>query len=339
VKVSVVVCTLNAIDVIEKKFGDIVQQNYPLSSIELIVVDGGSTDGTYEMLGQLRKGLSSMLDVTVVKLDRARGKANQINEGLRAAKGSIIVTTDADVRTDPGAIQLLVDSLSDEKVGAVCGRQVLTNSDENLATKTEATYRSYYEILRVGESHLHSTPIFHGGLSAFRREAIATIDEDVNADDTQLALGAIRKGFRAVYDPQSVFYTDSPANLRDSWRQRVRRGQGLQRVFWRNRDMILARDYGSFGFPIYPAELYMHTFAPILFGLAGLSMAAFILVSVPPPLTIPLVVLVLMLVYLKRDWPPIRFLLSLTFYELALVWAIVLHLTGHNYKRWSKYHP
>ena len=334
--VSVIICTLNERDVIEKKLRELLNQDYSLEHLEVIVVDGGSTDGTLGILSKLKVDLGSRVKLVVLRDGTLRSKAHQINEGISAAHGEIVVTTDADIAIDKSSIKTLVDAFSTPNVGAVCARQVLTNAHDSAVTETEATYRGFYEILRIGESNLHSTPIYHGGLSAYVKRAVSRIDEDVNADDTQLALSVIRNGFRATYEPRSVFYVAAPSGLRETWHQRVRRGQGLERVLWRNRGLARNRRYGRFGFPILPVEFFMHLISPFLFLVTASSLVTFLALSIVrlPLLLIPYAFGTGAL-FLCRKALPVSFMLSFAFYQAALVWGFVLHMSGHNYRRWS----
>jgi len=307
--------------------------------MEIVVVDGGSTDGTIEVLRKIAEQVGSRVKLTVVEGKLFRGKANQINEGIRIANSSHIITTDADCRIDSNSIEILVGSLSANGVGAVCARQVLTNPNESAITETEVTYRNYYERIRIAESNLHSTPIFHGGLSAYRKDAVSKIDEDLNADDTQLAIAAVRNGFRAIYNPNAIFYAKAPSNIRESWSQRVRRGQGLQRAFWRNRKMIVARKFGAFGFPILAAEFYMHIISPPLFIVAislSAGLAAYLAWRALGLILLPLGAVLAGLAYWKRSSFPLLFAASFAYYQTALLCASVLHLLGSNYSRWSR---
>jgi glycosyltransferase involved in cell wall biosynthesis len=72
--------------------------------VELIVVDGHSTDGTVAVARALRP------DSTIVRQNR-RGRGNAIACGFAAATGDILVTIDADGSADPGEIPLFVDAL------------------------------------------------------------------------------------------------------------------------------------------------------------------------------------------------------------------------------------
>lgn len=338
--VSLVICTLNSQRTIEAKIRDLLNQNYPLDSLDVTAVDGGSTDRTVEMLGALKRELSGKLGISIISGLKLSTKASQTNEGLRAAQGEVVVTTDADVLLHQDSIRALVESLSAPGIGAVCSRQIPIGSNRNFVTRTEASYRGLYDVLRLGESNLHSTPIFNGGLSGYRKEALSKADEDVNADDTRLALGAIRKGFRAIYSASSMFYVDVAGSFGYAWRQRVRRGQGIQRHFWRNRD-LLSRRFGKFAFPIFAANFYMHLISPILFAVALSSFLTFLAISTLslPIIVIPGLLVMLLAAFLGRQTRFGMTFISFSFYQAALLWAILLHLLGRDFVRWSNPAP
>jgi len=82
IRVSVVTVCLNSRDLIERTLRSVIDQSYPL--IEYIVIDGGSTDGTLDILGRY----SEHIDVLVSERDD--GIYDAMNKGLERAKGSII---------------------------------------------------------------------------------------------------------------------------------------------------------------------------------------------------------------------------------------------------------
>lgn len=132
--VSLVICTLNSQRTIEAKIRDLLNQNYPLDSLDVTAVDGGSTDRTVETLGALRQELGDKLAINIIAGMNLATKASQTNEGLRAAGGEIVVTTDADVLLHPNSISALVDSLSAPGIGAVCSKQIPLGSNRNFVT-------------------------------------------------------------------------------------------------------------------------------------------------------------------------------------------------------------
>lgn len=88
-RVSVVICTLNEANNIVEVLPRIPQWIY-----EVLVVDGRSTDGTVETCRRLRGGVRILVQT-------GQGKGDALRCGIRAARGDIVVTMDADGSTDP----------------------------------------------------------------------------------------------------------------------------------------------------------------------------------------------------------------------------------------------
>src|SRR5262245_40859877 len=76
---------------------------------EIVLVDDGSTDGSFEELERL-----AAIDghVKVVRFRRNFGQTAAMNAGLHLASGDVIVTMDADLQNDPDDIPLLLDKLA-----------------------------------------------------------------------------------------------------------------------------------------------------------------------------------------------------------------------------------
>ena len=345
-KITVVVPTYNEAGNLRTKVANLLAQTYPRELMELIVVDGASTDGTVEIASVLTKELAGVVPIRVLQIEERKGKSYQMNLALAAARGEIIIATDADVVLDNGAISTLMSHFDDERVGAVSGKQSLVSAASSAKYSLETGYRGIYEVLRLGESNLHSTPIFHGGLCAYRATAVMPIREDLNADDTQFALQAVRAGFRSLYEPDSVFYTVAPSGTKSNWSQRVRRGQGLVRTFYYNRDMIFNRRFQRFGLCIFPAEFFMHIISPILTFLVSAMWLVSLATAgdnLPLPFSLALFILALLigtLTILGKGKTPFRKRISVIpsflAYQAALVIAIAMFALGKRLHIWEK---
>lgn len=77
---------------------------------ELIMVDDGSTDGTW---GEISAHLSRYTNITAIRFTRNFGKEAAIQAGLRFAQGSVLVTLDADLQHPPELIKPMWDLLND----------------------------------------------------------------------------------------------------------------------------------------------------------------------------------------------------------------------------------
>ena len=119
VKLSVVIPVYNEIGTVEvllKMVRDI------RLSLEVIVVDDGSTDGTRDVLLRLEK--RGLIDVLVLQ-DVNQGKGAALRVGFRRATGDIIAVQDADLEYDPHEIPKLMEPILTGKADAVYGSRFL----------------------------------------------------------------------------------------------------------------------------------------------------------------------------------------------------------------------
>jgi glycosyltransferase involved in cell wall biosynthesis len=110
--ISIITPSFNRVDMIAQAVRSVLQQNY--ARIEHIIVDGGSTDGTLDLLAQYP-------ELTVVS-EPDNGMYDALNKGLNLAHGDIIGFLNSDDLYAPGAIEAGAASLSNPAVEAVAGR-------------------------------------------------------------------------------------------------------------------------------------------------------------------------------------------------------------------------
>ena len=111
-EISIIVPTLN-----EESNIDALAQNLAGTGVELLLVDGGSSDGTVAAAEQ--RGLR------VVSSERGRGK--QLNTGAAAAKGQILLFLHADTRLPPGFADMVVTALTPPAVAAGAFKLAITD--------------------------------------------------------------------------------------------------------------------------------------------------------------------------------------------------------------------
>jgi glycosyltransferase involved in cell wall biosynthesis len=85
---------------------------------EIILVDDGSTDGSFEILRRLQQGDRR---TRVIQFRRNFGQTAAFAAGFAAARGKLIVTSDGDLQNDPRDIPAMIDRLEHDQVDIVCG--------------------------------------------------------------------------------------------------------------------------------------------------------------------------------------------------------------------------
>jgi len=96
--ISIVLTTYNSEKVIEKTLKGIIEQDFPLNRVQLIVVDGGSKDNTLKIVKEFVEHYSKLFyDVKVVAHNRNYGVSKARNDGIRMSRGRCILVLDHDV--------------------------------------------------------------------------------------------------------------------------------------------------------------------------------------------------------------------------------------------------
>ena len=109
--ISVIVPLLNEEENIEVLYRELIDQLRELGQkFEIIFVDDGSTDRTFEILSKIQKDDSR---VKVISFRKNFGQTAALSAGFDHAKGDIIVTLDADLQNDPQDIPKLLEKLNE----------------------------------------------------------------------------------------------------------------------------------------------------------------------------------------------------------------------------------
>jgi poly-beta-1,6-N-acetyl-D-glucosamine synthase len=208
--VSMIIAAYNEEAAIAAKIENSLALDYP--DLELIVVSDGSNDATAAIA-------SGYADRGVVALhDPARnGKSAALNRGAAAARGEILVFSDANNDFDRTAIEALVGAFADPRVGGATGQKtVLTDS---AVGESEGLYWRYEAAIREMESTLGSCTAANGEILAVRADAFQPIPADIINDDLYLAMTILSSGRRFVYVPGAIS-REKPSDSMSSERER-----------------------------------------------------------------------------------------------------------------------
>ena len=242
--------------VIKDKLQEILSMNYPLEKISLIIIDSKSKDKTIEEAEDFLKN-QDIINYDICIVDRP-GKSVAVNHALDLIKTDFFVMMDAEAILQSSSVKKLVRWFSDDDIGAVCG-QLMPEKDD-----LDSDYRKHYNILRIGESAINSTPIFEGSICAFRLSALnGKINDNINSDDTQMSLLSIRNGFRSIMD-RNITFIEPPTEGKNRRTRQLRRSQGLIRTLMMNWDMSLKSNIKL----IYLHTFFFHIVMPWLFSLS-----------------------------------------------------------------------
>ncbi len=199
----------------------VMNSNYPAEKMQVISVDDGSTDDTWQWMLKARQEYPERLKL--VRQPKNSGKREALMAGFHHARGEVWVTIDSDSEVLPDTLLHLVSPFAvNPKVGAVAGNVRVLNREEGLIPKMmEVYFTAGFDFIRAGQSVYGGVFCTPGALSAYRASIIreqltgwvkqaflgslATIGEDRAL--TNLVLKA---GYRVVYQRESVVLTKVP---------------------------------------------------------------------------------------------------------------------------------
>ena len=137
-------------------------------SYEVIMVDDGSNDNSWEVIETLR---SKNDCIRGIKFQRNYGKSAALNEGFKAAKGEVVITMDADMQDSPDEIPELRKMIVDDGFDMVSGWK--KKRYDNKLTKNLPSKLFNVTASRATGIHLHD---FNCGLKAYKNKLVKCIE-------------------------------------------------------------------------------------------------------------------------------------------------------------------
>lgn len=326
--ISILVPAHNEEDTIELKLENIKNVSYPKEKMEIIVANDASNDDTAGCVKIFAKR-NPELNITLINQDSRAGKSETLNKALTISTSPIVIVSDADTSWPSDILQKALPYLSDPRVGAVTGWGIIKNVNESWVAEVENMYLHIINLLRLGESKIHSTIRFEGGFCAYKRSILEGFDCETGSDDSGTALKIIQKGYRTILIPEAFFYTDFPANFVGKLRVKVRRANQLIGLWFKCLKLLLK---GQLLLPkkIAVPEIILFILNPLIFLLLVITGAIVILNSLFP-IGFAVLLITMLLVLFAR-----RMVLEIVVDQLVLLYALITFMFKKRYTAWEK---
>jgi cellulose synthase/poly-beta-1,6-N-acetylglucosamine synthase-like glycosyltransferase len=231
-RVAVLIPAYNEEAVIARTIRSVLNSDY--RNIRVIVIDDGSTDGTYEAAREAYPVELAAGKLTVLTKPNA-GKAEALNFGLQHMDEEVYVGIDADTVIASDAISKLVCHFADERVGAVAGNAKVGNR-VNLWTRWQALeYITSQNFERRALDLFNVVTVVPGAIGAWRTAAVihgGGYPINTVAEDADLTMNLLEQNYKVIYEDRALAFTEAPINAKGLMRQRFRWSFGtLQAVF------------------------------------------------------------------------------------------------------------
>lgn len=326
--------------------------------VEVIVVDDGSQDRTFEVASRCQNLLAQRdaSSLVTLRMPRNSGKAAALNYALDKAFHDLVITIDADTRLEEGAIKSIVAHLyaAPPQTAAIAGSVLVSNPKESLVTAAQQwDYFHGIAAVKRMQGMFNSTLVAQGAFSLYRKAALIEAGgwPDTVGEDIVLTWSLLRRGYGVRHAEDAVAWTHAPETFPALARQRKRWARGMIEALNLHKSMLLKPRLGTMF--IYWNLLFIaidlaFTFA-FLPGIALALLGVFWLAGPVTLLVLPLAALWNIIIYriqtrmLKREGiamekSALGFVLFAFFYPLVMqpvsVWGYASEFIGRT-KKWG----
>jgi cellulose synthase/poly-beta-1,6-N-acetylglucosamine synthase-like glycosyltransferase len=275
--VTVIVPCYNESKTITATVESILALDYPKEKLNLIVVDDGSKDNTWEVIQEFTK----YPNVKVFHKENG-GKYTALNFALEKVETPFLGCLDADSFVDSQALKRIMTYFDDKHTMAVAP-SILVDNPKNIlqgAQKAEYDMAVYNKKMLAFLGGIHVTP---GPFSIFRKKVFDDLGpyrHAHNTEDQEIALRMQEHHYKIEHCPDAYVYTIAPNSIKKLYRQRQRWIYGFIRNAMDYRRILFKKRFGTVAFFTIPSGLISVMSVVFLLSMLVYNLANFIIKKV-----------------------------------------------------------
>ena len=210
--------------------------NYPKEKIQIISIDDGSKDDTWDWMLDAKTKLGDRLEI--YQQPENQGKRHALYRGFNLGTGEIYVTVDSDsIVTEDTLRNLVSPFVKDENCGAVAGNiRVLNNKKAMLPKMLDVSFVLSFEFVRSAESNLNSVLCTPGALAAYKSTAVhECLPQWINqtfmgqpsdiGEDRAMTNMILKQGKHVLFQKNAVAFTNVPEEYMGLYKMFIRWGR------------------------------------------------------------------------------------------------------------------
>lgn len=211
----------------------IANSDYPKEKLEIIAIDDGSTDDTWQWMLKAKEELGDR--ITLHKQPKNKGKRHALYYGFTTGKGAIFITIDSDSIIETQTLRNMVSPfIANPKCGAVAGNvKVLNNQGAMIPRMLNVSFVFSFEFIRSAQSTLGSVLCTPGALAAYRREAVMNcLSQWINqtfmgqpsdiGEDRAITNMILKQGYHVVFQSNAYVLTNTPEKFKGLYKMFIR---------------------------------------------------------------------------------------------------------------------
>jgi len=227
-RLSFIIVALNAEKTLDWSLQSLKNQDYPHNNIEVILVDGLSSDRTKEIMLEFQKNAHSFSRI-VVKDNPGKYLACGWNVALKEVTGDVVLRVDAHTRFPQDFISKNVELIN--KGEYICGGKVLsilqddTEWNRTLLAAENSMFGGGFTFFRRGEVAKYTNTL---AFAAYRKKVFDTVggynEKLVRTEDNEMHFRMRKAGYKFYFEPTIVSYRFNRSSLKGLLRQKFLNG-------------------------------------------------------------------------------------------------------------------
>ncbi len=230
---TVIVPAYNEGKLVWQTLHSLAASDYPAGKLELLAIDDGSKDDTWEWMQRAKRELGER--VSIYQQPNNQGKRHALYRGFRLGIGQVFVTVDSDSIVKADTLRNLVSPFAvNNNCGAVAGNVRVLNTHKAIIPKMlNVSFAFSFEFIRSAQSKLGTVLCTPGALAAYRRDAVFNCIEDwMNqtfmgqvsdiGEDRAMTNMILKQGLDVQFQSNAHVLTDTPENYKQLYKMFIR---------------------------------------------------------------------------------------------------------------------
>lgn len=223
--VTMIIPCYNEGIVVNKAIESVKKIDYP--NLEILVVDDGSIDDTFDRAKELEKTDSRIR----VIFQTNGGKSSALNNGISQANGDYFVCMDADSILSPNLLMASIPFFeNDSNLASVAGAVEVGNANNTLTLFQKLEYIIGLNFHKMAQSCLNMVTIVPGPIGVFNKQFVLNVGgyhTDTFAEDCDLSMRLLMAGHNIKYTGAITARTEAPDQVNALITQRYRWSRGM----------------------------------------------------------------------------------------------------------------
>jgi len=230
---TVIVPAYNEGKLVYKTLVSLVKSDYPAEKLQIISIDDGSEDDTWNWMQKAKSELGSRVEI--YQQPENKGKRHALHRGFHLGTGDIFVTVDSDSIVREDTLRSMASPfVKNKECGAVAGNvRVLNRKKALIPRMLNVSFAFSFEFVRSAQSNLGSVMCTPGALAAYRRDAVMNCFSDwINqkfmgkpstiGEDRAMTNMILKQGYKVLFQRNAFVYTNIPERYKNLYKMFIR---------------------------------------------------------------------------------------------------------------------